>query len=154
MIKKLQQAKAEFEQLKYKKPAMPEVLAYLKEAKKRVEGKTVYNSELTAEIMRAESLDEEWRDYINTEVYLAQQDYTAEREAELDAKMEAEGWHKLSEVGDYRGSAYLRAKREVDWLTQNIDIEGKIITDSGGRPFFIPKGRRSRGYNLVGTLKG
>lgn len=150
MEEKLKQAQKTFEIEEYKKKALPEVLEYLKEAKKKKDGKTVYNAELTAEIMRAENLPEEWEKYLNTEVYLAQQDLRAEEEEAHKQKMEADGWLPLTHTTEYRGKIELVANKDVDWMSAKIATEAKLVEAHDGGLFAIPKGKRTRGYAVAG----
>src|SRR3990167_1213917 len=89
-------------------------------------------------------------------VYICRQIIKDEKQAEQDKAMIALGWRLIKDVGDYRGPAVLNATKDIDWLTSKIvDLPGKIITSGNGLPFFIPKGKRSRGYYLTyGSIKG
>jgi len=156
MKTKLQEAKKVFETEKFKKKAMPEVLEYLKRAKERVNNNTVYNSELTDEIMKAENLPQELEQYLNTEVYLAQRDYRTMQEAEYTAKMIADGWKPLTEETEYRGKCQYIAKKSMDWMIMSLENTGTLIDSKTAYDrekheyktelFLIPKGKRSRGY--------
>jgi hypothetical protein len=144
---KLKEHKAIFEIEGYKKKAMSEVLNYLKEAKKRVDNATVYNAELTSEIMTKENLAEDYRDYVNTEVYFAQHDFRQEEEEEYKAKMTAEGWLPLTENTDYEGKCEYIATRTLDWCTSKLKNTGKLQKLESGL-FLTPKGKRTRGYYI------
>lgn len=132
----------------YKKPSMPEVLMYLKEY--IATGEYPYNARVAKYILSKEAVPDDLKDYLETEVYLAQKDLKEEKGALLDNKMLGEGFLKISWNTEYRGNAELIAKKDVDLMSTKISLTGKIISDSRGTPFFIPKGKRSRGYSFVG----
>jgi hypothetical protein len=151
---KLEAAKKEFDARAsdfsgYKKPAMPEVLNYLKAY--IATGNYPYNSNVVDYIKERETIPDHLSDHLNTEVYLAQQDLTKEKELEYDSKMAAEGFSKLIWNTSYRGLAELRAQQEGVFAARNISLTGKIVSDNRGEPFFIPKGNRTRGYSVFGS---
>jgi len=147
MQNKIKQAQDLFKIEGYKKKAMPEVLEYLKRAKERKNGDTVYNAELTSEIMEKENLSEEYRDYVNTEVYLAQHDYRAEQEQKYTNNMLAQGWKVLDNEIEYTGKCKYIATKSLDWYTAKLENTGTLKRiDDGEELFLIPKGKRSRGY--------
>lgn len=134
----------------YKKTALLEVLEYLKEEKKLNNNKTVYNSELKSKITKAENItDPILLDYLDTEVYLAQQDYQKELDNAYQLEMEAKGYIKLTRDITYRGKIELIAQRSLDWTTSNISITATIKELSNGNLFIIPKGNRTRGYYIT-----
>jgi len=156
-IKKLQKEKGLFVVLEleqYKKKAMLEVLEYLKQFEKenKRENKTIYNRELEDYIKGKHKIPKELERYLETEVYLAQHDYRDEKQVMYNDKMLARGWLKLTKDVEYRGKIELSAIASLDWLTSDISQEGKLITSGNGEVFFIPKGKRSRGY-YVYSLK-
>jgi hypothetical protein len=146
---KLKQAKAIFEIERYQKHAMPEVLDYLKELKAKThEGKgTVFNAELGNYILDRETIeDNNLKDYLATEVYLAQQDLRAEQQQAYREHMLSMGYQELKHDVEYRGKIELVAQKSMDWFTNKISIEGTLITAGNGEAFCIPKGRRTKGY--------
>jgi hypothetical protein len=152
MNEKLKEAQKVFEIEKYKKKAMPEALNYLKEYK--ATGKYPYNAQVVEYIMERETIDADLKDYLDTEVYLAQHDLRSEKEEEQEVEMRKEGYIPLKEVGNFTGKCLFTGKRSLDWLTNKVDMEGKIIKAHNGAPFFIPKGKRTRGYYLAGIDNG
>ena len=152
---KLEAAKREFDAIfdfsGYKRPATPEVLHYLKDY--IATGNYPYNSEIASYIKEREVIPDGLSDYLNTEVYLAQQDLQKEKELEYDAKMTATGFVKITWDMSYRGPAEFQAQQDFDFISRNISLTGKIVSDGTGSPFFIPKGNRTRGLSVFG-LKG
>lgn len=135
----------------YKRHALPEVLAYLKAY--IAMGPYPYNAEVVKFILSKETVEPALHDYLDTEVYLAQHDLTAERDAARDAEMTAQGYLKLKPELEYRGPARIVAKKDADIFTRKVESVGKIVDGGNGYAFFIPKGRRTRGYSLF-DLKG
>lgn len=153
---KLREAKTSFDERAkehqgYKSKAMIEVLAYNKQAKAENSEKYSYNSAIVDYICAKETIPSDLIDYLDTEVYLSQQDLRAELKASRDSGMVAEGWLVIpkvhyAELFTYRGKAVIKATKSNDWTTNRIETEGKIITAGNGEPFFVPKGKRTRGY--------
>ena len=135
---------------KYGKTPMPEVVAYLREYK--ATGKYPYNADVEAFIKTREEVRDALEDHLGTEVYLAQKFLHDEDARVYSESMLAKGYIKAGDITTYRGPAELIAKKNMDLFTTNIGLVGKIITSGDDRPFFVPKGRRSRGYYL-GTLE-
>lgn len=154
MQTQLKQAQKVYEVEKFKKKAMPEVLQYLKDYKKEIGDKTAYNSDIIAYINTRETISEDMQDYLGTEVYLAQQDLRAEREADQESEMIAQGYIPLRDVGNFEGPCTIRGTKSISWMTKNIDMVGKMITADNSAPFFLPKGKRTRGYFLAGIDNG
>lgn len=148
---KLKEAQKEFTEAKkeyrgYDKPALPEIIAFNKAY--RETGEYPYNASIKKYILEREKIAPELLDYLDTEIYLSQQAIKDEKEITKDGIMLGEGWHKIptpNEIFDYRGRAMVCATKDLDWTTSKIETEGKII-DGAKSPFFIPKGRRTRGY--------
>lgn len=149
---KLLEAQKEFKKGKggsnYDKIPMPEVVEYLRAFK--ATGAYPYNADVEQYIKDREEVSQTLEDYLGTEVYLAQGYLRKEKEIEYTEHMRAQGYIPIKEVTTYRGPAQLVAKRNIDFLTSNILLDGKVITSGDDRPFFVPKGRRSRGYYLDG----
>jgi len=150
-----------FNELKFNKEPMVEVVEALRQYKATLEPKaTAYNSEVEAYIVSKEKLelDSELKDYLGTEVYLAQRYLGNEARAKHAQEMADKGYIPCREWNGYEGPAELVGKKQMDWMTANINKVGKIIkslvkVEDQGRtkiyePFFIPKGKRSRGYYL------
>jgi len=129
---KLQAAQAEFLKDKvgsygnYDKRAMPEVLAHCKAAQEQDAKKYYYNRALAEYIKEREQVAAELADYLDTEVYLAQHDMRAEKEAAYAADMVAQGWRKLDKAAI--DDALAAGKRLVvnatatnDWCNVKID---------------------------------
>lgn len=136
---------------RYDKPAMLEVLEYLKVEIAKNNGGTVYNESLALLIAKAENIPSDLYDHLKTEVYLAQHDYTDLKQKEHADKMLSLGYIPLTSKTDYRGKIELIATYNSDWFTNKIAQEAKIITAQNGTAFIVPKGKRSRGwyvYNL------
>ncbi len=131
---------------KFDKSSMPEILEYLKIEKNKKNGGTVYNAELVSLIAKAENVPSGLLDYLGTEVYLAQHDYTDMKEREYTDKMVALGYIKLVPQCTYRGKIELVANINSDWFTNKIAQEAKVITAGNGTAFVVPKGRRSLGW--------
>jgi len=151
MNNKLLKAKSIFEIEKYKKKAMPEVMAYLKEFRKvknRGEYQTVYNSELEEYINEREKISDNLQHYLGTEVYLAQGEYRENIKQAKKEKLLSEGWSVLSEDVEYRGKIELLASVDSMLGNGNILQTCTIITDGDGKPFIIAKGKRSRGWRI------
>jgi hypothetical protein len=146
---KLKEAQKVFEVEKYKKRAMPEVLQYLKDYKATLEDKaTAYNSSVIEYINEHETIDADMQDYLGTEVYLAQNDLRAEKETEHEKEMIAQGYTPVRDVGDFTGACVFVGVKSIDFYMGKIDMEGKITKAHDNRPFFIPKGKRTRGYYI------
>lgn len=131
----------------HKKP-MLEVVNYLREYKTSLEPKAVaYNSDVVSFICDKENTPDEIKDYLDTEVYLSQKFLREEAKAKHVHEMADLGYIPCREWKGYTGKAILIFPVSIDWFTGKIDKSGKIIeTEDGG--FFIPKGKRSRGYYL------
>jgi hypothetical protein len=81
----------------------------------------------------------------------------AEAQKVKDNEMIAQGWRVIPTIGqfntdgfkrfEYRGAVKLKASKDMEWITVKIETTGKIV-DTGEKKdaFFIPKGKRSRGY--------
>lgn len=146
-IQDLRQAKEEFKIQSYKKKALSQILEYLKEEKKKVNNKTVYNSQLRDLIIKRENIEnEDLIEYLATEVFLAQHDLVNEELEEYKKQMEAQGYKQLTEKIEYRGKIELIAQKTTDYLTRPISINATIKELPNGRLFIIPKGNRTRGY--------
>jgi len=131
----------------YSKKAHQGVLEALKQYK--ATGKYPYNAQVKDFILSLCDIKAELHDYLETEVYLAQQDLGQEEKAKLTQDMADKGFIPCSEWKGYIGKAQLVGKKQLDWATASIDTTGKIIiTNDGQDGFFIPKGKRSRGYYL------
>jgi hypothetical protein len=119
-----------------------------------------YNSQIADAIIAQTGYAD--KDKLETLIFLACKVFSKERIQAEDAEMTAQGWqiipsyeHREDNIAPitYRGDAALSAKTSTDWSTSKLEIVGKIISDGAGEAFFIPKGKRSRGYymrNLVG----
>ena len=144
----------------WEKQSMPEVKAYNLQYRK-VSGLYPYNAQIEEYILTKEKVSTELIDHLGMEIYLSQQDIRADEKKAQDEKMIAEGWipipHERGEICTYRGKAMLKATQSIDWLTAGIEKEGTIVdTPDKNYSFFIPKGKRSRGYyleNLSGYYK-
>lgn len=156
--KKITAEKAIFDELKkdskgYNKPAMVEVLEYLKQyrAEKNRGEQTVYNAELEDFIIEKEKLNLsfEMKHYLGTEVYLSQKDYRAEIKKAYKEKMLKAGYIELTRDIDYRGKIELVASKEGMLGTANIEKMATIITGGDGYPFIIPQGKRTRGWYVT-----
>jgi len=140
-----------FNELKYNKEPMAEVVEALRQYKATLEPKaTAYNSEVEAYIVSKEKLelDSELKDYLGTEVYLAQQYLDKEAQAKHAQEMADKGYIPCREWNGYEGPAELVGKNDIDWMSINIKEVGKITKTGDDKPFFIPKGKRTRGYYL------
>ena len=96
---------------------------------------------------------EEWEN-LKSMCYFAGGDIDNDKEVAQEKEMIAQGFIPVREVGDYRGTAELVGKKSVDWMTNKIALTGKIITAGNGLAFFIPKGKRTRGYYLATIENG
>ena len=67
--------------------------------------------------------------------------------------MDVKGFKKISPSMIYRGPARIVAKKDADIFTYKVETEGKFVDGGGMQAFFIPKGRRTRGYSTY-DLKG
>lgn len=114
-----------------------------------------YNSQIADAIMVDTGYTD--KDKLETLVFLAHKAFGKERRDARDAEMMAEGWSVIPSYEtrgrdippiSYRGAAMLCAKKSVDWMTSKLEMAGKIISDARGDAFFIPKGKRSRGYYM------
>ena len=146
---KLQQHKNLFDSLttrKYDKKSMPEVLAYLKAEKEKNNGNTVYNQQLTDYIAKLHNVPTELIDHLNTEVYLAQHDYTEELDNIKKQKMIDSGYIPLDRHTTYRGKIELVAIKNTDFFTNNIATPATLKELSNNTLFVVPKGRRSKGW--------
>jgi len=136
----------------YKNPNItPEMIALVRPHKEMT-----YNSQ----IVDAIGMDENCRDNLETLVYLCRKLFRQEAKAEMENKMIAEGWLPIPSYDDevmkpfaYRGAITIKAIKEQDWCSSRIDSAGKIISDCKGKAFFVPKGKRTRGYYFQ-SLKG
>lgn len=155
---KLLEAQKEFEVQKYKKHAMPEVLAYYKLWHTEHPGQFCYNAMLVDYIKAHEDVSNDTDNHLGTEVYLAAHDVREEKHLQRDAEMFNAGYQKISPDVEYRGKIEVQAVQTSDWFTNKVAITGKLITDGRGAPFFVPKGKRTRGYrfdgfNFIGYFK-
>lgn len=116
-----------------------------------------YNSQIADEIIAQEGMTPYDKDKLKTLVFLARKAFSKERRAARDASMLADGWQIIPSYQnreehipaiEYRGAAMIRAKKHIDWMTSSFDTTGKIVDNSHGHAFFIPKGRRTRGYAM------
>lgn len=140
MNEKLKQAQKVFEVEGYDKKAIPEILQYLKDSKK------TYNDDVVTYVIEKEDVSSDMKRYLKTEVFLAQQDLRAEKDEKQEQEMSKEGFLPLNKVGDFTGKCLFVATKDIDWMSAKIEKEGKIIKTPSGKPFFIPKGNRTRGY--------
>ena len=113
------------------------------------------NSFIADEIMKEIGLEAEYKRTLESIVYHARHIIEAEKKSKQDADMIKDGWSiiPVRELFTYRGQITIRANKSSDWLTTRIDTIGKVIDDGDKKAFFIPKGKRTRGYYLSG-LKG
>lgn len=133
----------------YHKAPMAEVVEALRQYKKSIgENKTAYNADVEKFILGLCEVSNELKDYLGKEVYLAQCFLMAEKKAKYKQEMADKGYTPCREWDGYEGQAQLIGKKEVDWFTASLNKIGKIIKDHTGEAFFIPKGKRSRGYYL------
>lgn len=130
----------------YKKKTMPAVLEALKQYK--ATGKYPYNAQVKEFILSLCQVDESLHDYLLTEIYLAQQDLEQEEKMKQTHEMADKGYIPACEWNGYLGGAELIGTKSMDWMTSKIATTGKIIKANNGEPFFILKGKRSRGYYL------
>ena len=104
------------------------------------------------------------RENIEKIAYVGGKEIEKQEQAKKDADMVAQGWRvipsiesaRIADPFTYRGPAMLKASKDIDWLSCAIETTGKIISSQINDhevPFFIPKGKRSRGYYLQ-TLTG
>lgn len=155
---KLQAAKAEFDAMHkthngYNKRAMPEVLAHCKQAQAEDAKRYYYNRALAEYIKEHEQVAVELADYLDTEVYLAQHDIRAEKDAAHEADMVAQGWRKLDVVAVQE--ALLQGKKLAvnatatnDWFNVKIDNIYKPHKFGDGRYGLMKPKARTRGYAL------
>lgn len=142
---KLQIEKTVFDEQRFKKAPMPEVVQYLREYK--ATGKYPYNADVLKYIQSKETVSGELIDTLDTEIYLAQQFLRAEQLENKTHEMADKGFIPVKAWNGYVGRAELVGKKSLDWATTQINKVGKIIAlEDGG--FFIPKGNRTRGYYL------
>lgn len=132
----------------YDRDCLPETLAYLDAFIATRE--YPYNAQVAKYIKSKEEIPAELNEYLDTEIYLAQQTRRRREGAKKDEEMRAQGYEKITTSVEYRGQAVIVAKKDMDWMSAKIETEGKIIEDSRGYPFFIPKGKRTRGYSFLG----
>lgn len=150
---KLREHQAAFNVHKFDKTVMPEVLYYNYEWRKENPTQFLYNSILNSYILSKETVSAELFDYLDTEVYLSQQQYRKDKEAKTDATMLELGYTKITPNISYRGVAEIVASQEVDLFKHSVKSVGKIIDGNYSAAFFIPKGKRTRGYSFL-NLKG
>ncbi len=137
----------------YKRDAIPSVWAYHQAWCKENVGRTHYIAEIEKYINERESLPPELQDQLGTEVYLANAQWKRAHDARQGELMTQEGYIPLTPDMEYRGAALLRASKDIDFMRVALSSEGKFITSGRGTPFFIPKGRRTRGYDVY-SIKG
>jgi len=148
-----------FNELKFNKAPMAEVVEALRQYKATLEpNATAYNADVEKFILSLCKVDTDLHHYLGTEVYLAQQYLDKEAKAKHAQEMADKGYIPCREWNGYEGPAELVGKKQMDWMTVNINKVGKIIkslvkVEDQGRtkiyePFFIPKGKRTRGYYL------
>jgi hypothetical protein len=112
-----------------------------------------YNSIVVDAIMKSTGAQN--KDNIETLVYVGRKVLQAEAQKVKDSEMIAQGWQAIPSIGSaralvrfsYRGLIQVCASKDMDWMTARIETTGKIV-DTGEKKdaFFIPKGKRSRGY--------
>lgn len=140
----------------YKKTSMLEVKAYNLQYRKET-GLYPYNDNIVKFITKHKAIDIDLIDHLGTEVFLSQQDIRADEKKAQDDKMIAKGWLVIPQPPEtcaYRGKIIIRAIKENGFLSSEIDGEGKLVdTTNNHGSFFIPKGKRSRGYYFE-LLKG
>jgi hypothetical protein len=112
-----------------------------------------YNSIIVDAIMEVTGAQN--KDNIETLVYVGRKVLQAEAQKVKDNEMIAQGWQVIPSIGSasflipfsYRGPVQVCASKDMDWMTAKIETTGKIV-DTGEKKdaFFIPKGKRSRGY--------
>ena len=124
---------------------MPEVLEAMRQY--TATGKYPYNAQVKDFILSEHNIDSNLHDYLLTEIYLAQQDLRSEQKAKQQHEMADKGYVPCSQINGFTGEAELIATKSRDWFTQKIATTGKIIELEDG-PFFIPKGKRTRGYYI------
>jgi len=148
-----------FNKSKYNKAPMAEVVEALRQYKATLEpNATAYNADVEKFILSLCNVDADLHDYLGTEVYLAQKYLDKEAKAKHVQEMADKGYIPCREWNGYEGPADLVGKNDIDWMSISIKEVGKIIkslvkVEDQGRtkiyePFFIPKGKRSRGYYL------
>ena len=140
-----------FNDLEYNKAPMADVVELLRQYKATLEpNATAYNANVEAYIVSKAKLDldNELKDYLGKEVYLAQQYLDKEAKAKHTQEMADKGYIPCKEWKGYEGPAELVGKNDIDWMSINIKEVGKITKTGDDKPFFIPKGKRSRGYHL------
>ena len=153
MQNELQKAKESWEKIKdYRRDAIPEVYKYHQEWRVGHPRETPYLSQIQKYILLKEKIPTDLHDQLYTEIYLANAQEERETEAQKDIEMLNKGFLKIPKPTidvpkfEYRGQIEIIATREADWMTRRITTTGKIITDGRGEAFFVPKGKRSRGY--------
>lgn len=137
----------------YDADAIPEVWAAYKEWRAENPDAYPYNADIEKWIVEKYGVREELADHLGTQVYLAQQQNRREKEAARDTEMAADGFMPIKWDTEYRGEVHVRARKETDFMSSNVSEYGKFVDGGNGGGFFIPKGRRTRGFTLQ-SLKG
>jgi len=154
MIEELEAARAAWEKVKdYKLDAVPAVWAEYQAYRAEDLERYPYNAAIEAWMIKRNAIPEHLHDFLGTQVYLAQHQRRRAEEETMRQYMKGEGFEPIEWDTAYRGAVRVVAKKEFDFMAVRTPETGKFITDGRGGAFFLPKGKRTRGYVLAG-LKG
>lgn len=138
---------------RYEWDAVPEVWAAYQEWRAANPAAYPYNADIQAWIVEKYEVADSLRDILETQVYLCQQQKRRDDQKLRDAEMLADGFMPIAWDTAYRGKVHMRARKETDFMASNVSEYGTFVDGIRGSAFFIPKGRRTRGFMLQ-NLKG
>lgn len=149
MEQELKTAKKAWEIKKdFNRQPVPSVWKYHQEWCGKFPNETRYLSVIKEYILERENIPEELHRQLETEIYLANQQEDEENDRIEAEQMKKNGFFPLTELTEYRGKIQLRAKFQGAFSVTDIEKECKIITSGNEKPFVVPKGKRSRGWNV------
>jgi len=138
----------------FDRDAIPTVWKLYQEWCKEHKDETRYFSTIQSYVLSKENIPDELHEQLHREIYLANHQEDRAKEQAKDIEMFANGYLKIPKPRrdepkfEYRGNIEIVASKDNDMFTHRIVTTGKIITDGRGEAFFIPKGKRSRGYTF------
>lgn len=138
---------------RFEQDAIPEVWDAYKEWRMLNANAYPYNADIEQWIIEKYEIPESCFDFLGTQVYLAQQQNRRDLQNQKDSEMEQDGFTPIKWNTEYRGNVHVRAIKDNDFMSSKIEQYGKFVDAQSGGGFFIPKGRRTRGFRLQ-SLKG
>lgn len=131
---------------------MPEILAYNKKWREENPEKYPYNSAIADFVKEREEISEDLLDYLNTEVYLSQQEIRKEKEREIEQKMKENGFEVLTEerAKELGTGTRIETKSKAEGVLGVINTSGdyKLFIRQDGTPMLMKPKSRTRGYYL------